>query len=147
TRNQEVRTAGAAERMEEETVQRLNANGAFAPAERRVTRQSAANGQTELVTETYSQIAGSGVSDPLGLSQRLRVTTVGTADGGQQTIREVEVRNPVAPYEPLRVVERTVETVRAIGPDRWEIQRQVFALDGNSRLVPIMTENGEATGK
>jgi len=147
TRNREVRTAGATERTEEETIQRLDANGALTPAERRVTRRSTANGQDQLTTETYFQNIGAGVSDALGLNQRLRVTTVGTADGGQQTIRELEARNPAAPNEPLRVVERTVETVRATGPDRWEIQRQIFALDGNGRLAPSITENGEAAGK
>jgi hypothetical protein len=146
-RNQEVRTAGATERIEVATIQRLDPNGALTPAERSVTRRSVANGQDQLVIETYSRNVGAAVSDPLALNQRLRVTTVGTADGGRQTIRELETRNPVAPNEPLGVVERTVETVRTIGRDRWEVQRQDFGLDGNGRLAPVITENGEVTGK
>ena len=58
-----------------------------------------------------------------------------------------EARNPAAPNQPLRVVERTVETFRQISPGRWEVQRQVFALDGNNRLSPVLTEKGESAGK
>ena len=150
TRNQEVRKTAATERLEEETVRRLDANGALTPAERKVTRRSGASGQERVVTETYSQNIGGMIRRPdnrLELDQRLRLTTVTTADGGRQTTQEREARNPVAPNDPLRVVERTVETVRPIGPDRWETQRQVFAADGNGRLVPIITEKGESTGK
>ncbi|HET9943382.1 MAG TPA: hypothetical protein VFR05_08575, partial [Terriglobia bacterium] len=83
----------------------------------------------------------------LELSQRVRSTTSATADGGQQTVREVEERDPVNPNAPLRVTGRTVDTIRRVGPDQWELQRQVFALDGNGRLVPVATEKGQATGK
>lgn len=142
-RNQEVRTTGATERTEEETVRRLDANGALTTAERKVTLRSAANGQDQVVTETYSP----NIRGTLELGQRLRITTVATADGGRQTIHELEARNPAAPNEPLRMAERTVETVRPIGPDRWETERQVFALDGNGRFVPVIAEKGEAAGK
>jgi pyruvate carboxylase len=64
-----------------------------------------------------------------------------------QKVVEVEGRNPAAPYGPLRVEERIVETVRAVGQDRFETQRQVFTLDGNGKLVPAMADKGQSVGK
>ena len=144
TRTQEVRTAGT-ERVEEETVHRANASGTLELSEKRVTQHSKSNGQDQSVTEIYTENVGGlfrRSDNRLELDQRVRVTSA-----GEQTIREVEARNPLAPNEPLRVIERTVETRRQVGPDRWEVQRQVFARDGNGRLVPIVTEKGEASGK
>ena len=144
TRNREVRKTGPTERLEDETVRRLDATGAFKPAERTVTRRSTATGRDEVVTETYSAIIG---GNGLELYTRLRITTVATADGGQQIIQELEGRNPVTPNEPLRVINRAVETRRPIGPDQWETQRQVFTPDASGRLAPVIAEKGEATGK
>jgi hypothetical protein len=145
TRNAEVRVTGS-ERVAEETVQRLNDNGALALTERKVTKQSNANGRDETVTETYLAPAqGRGSSDGrLELDQRVRQTTASSPGGEQQTIREVEGRSPGSPNEPWRVVERTVETLRQIAPGRFEVQRQVFVLDANGRFVPVLTEKGEA---
>ena len=81
-----------------------------------------------------------------GLSRRIRVSSTVTADGGRNTIEEVEERNPVAPNDPLRLVRRTVTTVRQIGPDRWSTERQIFERDQNGRLVPIATETEETAG-
>ena len=148
TWNQEVRTAGG-ERVAEETVGRLTDNGTVALSERRITRQSKINGADQTVIEMYSQGVQGSVwgTSTLQLNERVRFTTTPTPDGGQQTTREVEGRNPVAPNEPLRVIERTVETFRPVGPDRWEMQRQVFGLDGNGRLTPVLTETGESREK
>jgi hypothetical protein len=138
-RNQEVRTSGAS-RVTEETVQRIGDNGRLALSEKKVTTQSKSGGQDNTVIETYS---GTG----LQLNERVRTTTSTTSDRGQQTVREVEARHLGEANAPLRVIQRTIETVRQIGPDRWEMQRQVFALDGNGRLVPVLTEKGQASGK
>jgi hypothetical protein len=62
-------------------------------------------------------------------------------------VREVEGRKPGSPNEPLRVIERTVETVKQTGPNQWEVQREVYALDGNGRLVAVTKERGKASGK
>lgn len=137
-RNQEVRTAGA-EQITEETLHRINDKGTLALSEKKVTTQSKSGGQDHAITETYT-------GTRLELSQRVRTTT-STTPGGQEIVREVEARNLATPNAPLRVVERTVETRRQIGPDRWEIQRQVFALDGNGRLIPVLTEKSESVGK
>src|SRR5688572_21450082 len=137
TRSEEVKAAPG-QRVAEETVRRADVNGNLSVAERRVTKQSKTNTQDETVSETYLQRIEGVVSsgNRLELSQRVRSTTSATADGGQQTVREVEERDPVNPNAPLRVTGRTVDTIRRVGPDQWELQRQVFALDGNGRLVP-----------
>jgi hypothetical protein len=135
-------------RATEETVRRPGLDGNLYVGERSVTTQSGINGQSETLTEIYtdSALGVAGVEGRLQLEQRVRLTTANSA-AGQQTIREVESRNPGAPRDRLRVTERTIETLRRVGPDRWEVQRDVFALDGNGRLAPVRTERGEAVGK
>jgi hypothetical protein len=148
SRSQEVRLEGSAQ-VTEETVRRPSLNGNLDVGERTVTTQSKSNGQDQTITEIYASentLGVAGADNRLQLNQRLRVTTT-ISDAGQQTIREVEERNPGAPRDRLRVTERTIETLRQIGPNRWEVQREVFALDGNGRLVPVQTERGQAVGK
>ena len=147
TRNQEVRMGAGGDRTEEEVVYRLDITGNLAPSERNVTRRYVENGREQLITETYYQDIGAGYSSPLMVNRRVVSTTVTMPDGGRQTTSELEAPNPTTAGQPLRVVQRSVETVRPIGPDRWEIQRQVLALDGNGRLAPFMVESGETTGK
>jgi hypothetical protein len=79
------------------------------------------------------------------LSERVRTSTTVTPDGGRSTVEEVEARNPVAAGDPMRVRQRTVSTLRKIGPDRWVTERQVFELDVNGRLVPTVTETQETS--
>lgn len=149
THAKEVRTEGA-EHVEEETIQRLDANGALSLNEKNITRRSTVDGKDQVTTETYSRnVAGGGQlsGNQLKLTERHRITTTPTPDGGHQTVEEVESGNPVAPSDPLRVVERTVETVRKVGPDQWETERQVFALDGNGKLVPVISEKGQSAGQ
>jgi hypothetical protein len=148
TRSEELRTSGT-ERTAEQTVRKLNVNGKLEVTEKTVTKQSKTNGQEETLVETYAQnVEGLvGAGNRLELNQRVRSTTSVSPDGSQQTTREVEGRSAVSPNSPLRVIERTVETVRQVAPNQWEVQRQVFALDGNGRLVPVLTEKGRGTAK
>jgi hypothetical protein len=53
----------------------------------------------------------------------------------------------VAPDDPLRIVRRTIETVRRTGAGRWETNRQVFERDPNNRLVLTISETGETTDR
>jgi len=135
-RGGEVReTAGTSEQIEEETIQRPDLNGALAVIETNLIRRSNANGQEHVVIETSAPDP-----DAYGgsrLSQRVQRTTIATAEGGRSTVEEVEARSPVAPRDPLRVIRRTVTTVRPIGGDRWVTERQVFEpdLEGRLRLV------------
>jgi hypothetical protein len=147
SRSQQVRLEGGG-RLTEETVRRPGLDGNLYVGERRVTTQSRSDGQDQILTEIYSDSAlgVAGVEGRLQLNQRVRVITE-TSAAGQQTIREVEARSPGAPGDRLRITERTIETLRRVGPDRWEVQREVFALDGNGRLTPVRSERGEADGK
>ena len=73
------------------------------------------------------------------LSQRIRRSTTATGDG-ESTVEEIEARSRVSPSDPMRVVQRTVVTVRNIAPD-WQVtERQVFELDVNGRLAPVVRE-------
>jgi hypothetical protein len=145
TRNSEVRKTGTTGSTEEETVNRTDANGSLRPFQRTLTRKTSANGRDEAVTETYTQPSAQS-NGQLELKERTRTTTTTTPDGGHQTVQELERRHPI-PNGPLRVVERTVETMRAVGPDRWETERQVFRLDANGRLVPAIADRGQSVGK
>jgi hypothetical protein len=147
TRRGEAREIGA-ERIEEDTIQRRDINGKLALDEKTVTRRSNANAQDDVVIEIYAPyVDGLPRSDSrLPLSQRVHRTTTATADGGRYTIEEVEGRNLVAPNDPLRVIRRTVTTVRQIGTDRWVTERQLFERDVNGRLRLVIDETEERVG-
>src|SRR6185503_7318762 len=123
-RHGEAREIGASERIEEETIQRRDLNGNLVVEERNVTRRSNANDKEQVVIETYAPYADG--LPRLALSQRVHRTTTATADGGRYTVEEVEGRSLVAPNDPMRMIRRTVTTVRQIGTDRWVTERQVF---------------------
>ena len=143
-RNADVRSMGPTERVEEETIQRLDINGRLTPSQRVVTRRSESNGQEQVIIETYSDAEGL-ARTPAGfsLSERIRRSTTATADGSS-TVEEVEARSRVAPGDPMQVVRRTVITVRAAGPNRQSTERQVFERDVNGRLTLVLRDTEEA---
>ena len=149
TRSGEIREIGASERIEEEMIQRPAMNGNLAVDERNVTRRYSANEQDHEVIETYGPYAdGWPRSDNrLSLSQRVHRTTTATADGGRYTVEEVVGRSRVAPDDPMRVIRRTVTTVRRIGTDRWVTERQVFERDVNGRLQLLINDTEERGGE
>lgn len=148
TRRGERREIGAAERIEEETVHRPDMNGKLVVQERRVTRRVNANQREDEVTETYAPYADGVLRSggPLALSQRVHRTTTPTADGGRHTVEQVEARSRVAPSDPIRLVRRTVTTVRPAGADRWMTQRQEFTRDVNGRMQLVTNETEERAG-
>jgi hypothetical protein len=149
TRRRESRETSASERVQEQTIQRLDVNGRVAPVERTVVQASTANGREEEVTETFAPYldrlpaSGSGLT----LSARVTRTTTKSADGGSSSIEEVEARNPAAPGDPMRVTRRIVTTIRSIGADRTVTEREVFERDVNGRLQRISSEVEESSGK
>jgi hypothetical protein len=148
-RRREARERGPSDRMEEETIERLDLNGKLIVDERNVTRRSDANGQEHVVIETYAPYADGFLrhDSELALSQRLQRTTRTTADGGRHTVEDVEGRSQVAPGDPLRLIRRTVTTVRPIGGQRWVTERQVFERDVNGRLALLFNDVEERTGR
>jgi hypothetical protein len=133
---------------EEETVHTPDTNGRLVPSERIVTRRSGSDGQEQVIVETYSQGAEGFMRSGgrMALSRRIRRTTTTTADG-ESTVEEIEARSRVSPSDPMRVVQRTVVTVRNIAPDRRVTERQVFELDVNGRLAPVVRETEETLAK
>jgi hypothetical protein len=150
TRNQEVRTVGRGEVVEEETIRSLDGTGKLAVSEKMITHRSTNNGSDQVVIEVYSSYTPGLAPEPgsrLAFKQRIRVTTTRTANGGSQTISETEAPDPAILNGPIRLVTRTVETVQQIEPDVWETQRQTFTRDGSGRLVPFTKDKQEAIGK
>jgi hypothetical protein len=150
-RTGESRQYGPSQRLDEETVRRADDNGNLTLRERTLTRRIASEGRDEEVTETFAPEDGSSIRSGAPLSrlrliQVVRRSTTALADGGFRRIEEVERRNPVAPSEPLRVIQRTFTTVRRAGPDRWMTEREVFELDVNGRFVPTIKETEEKIG-
>jgi hypothetical protein len=47
----------------------------------------------------------------------------------------------------MRVIRRTVTTVRQIGTDRWVTERQVFERDVNGRLQLLIKDTEERVGR
>lgn len=137
----DARQIGPSEWLQEETIQRPDLSGNLTLSERVVTRHSTANGRENLIIETYSQTEGLFRFDMRpALTQRVRRSTTATADGGRETVEEVEARSLVAPGDPLRVIRRSVVTVRRLGPTRWSTERRVFEMDVNGRMAPVIVD-------
>ena len=79
------------------------------------------------------------------LSTKLGVTTV--TNDGSRTVEETEERNPASPSEPLRVTRRSVTTVRRTGGESSVSEQQLFELDVNGRLVPVLAQTERTSGK
>ena len=145
SRSQELRISGPSEYTEEETIHRLDVNGNLILTERNVTSRSQSGGVDRTVLETFSLDIGGVIrsDNHLELSQRVRRTTTPDAEGGGRTIEEVEERVASSPAEPVRIVRRSVETIKRVDAGRWESDLQLFNLDPNGRLVLVERETGE----
>jgi hypothetical protein len=112
---------------------RRDLNGRDAVSEKVVTHRDRTKDEERVVIETYAPLI---YADRLELNWRVsRVTTV-TQDGSQ-TVEKTQERNPVSPSETLRVVQRSVTTVRKSGEDSYVSERHIFEPDGNGRLVLV----------
>ena len=146
TRHADNRDDGSAEHVVEETVSQPDMNNVVGISERNVTRRSASNGREDVVIERYVARDPSAVhrsESRMDLSERTRLSTTTAADGTRQTVEEVEGRSPVASGDPMRLRRRIVTTVRPLGGDESIVERQVFDLDTNGRLVLTATERRE----
>ena len=143
TRHADNRDDGSAEHLVEDTVSQPDMNNVVGISERNVTRRSTSNGREDVVTERYVARDPSAVhrsESRMDLSQRTRISTTTAADGTRETVEEVEGRSPVASGDPMRLRRRIVTTVRPLGGDQSVVERQVFDLDANGRLVLTATE-------
>jgi hypothetical protein len=139
----------SAENIGDQTVHGIDLDGNTALRDRIITRASESRGEQQVVIETYSQNAEGFVrSDSrLALKQRVRRSITTAADGGTITIEETEARNPQAPNDPMRVVQRTVLSVRKVAPGRWETERQVFERDVNGRFVLVTRDTQQTSDR
>jgi hypothetical protein len=138
-------TAQPSAGMETETVATLgnrDLNGTIAFGEKVVTNRARTDEGEQVIVQTYLPSSEGG---RLALSRRVRRVTMATTDGSQ-TVEETEERNPVSPSEPLRIVRRTVTTVRR-SDDAYVTERQMFEVDINSRLVPVLSQTEQTSGK
>ena len=116
-------------------------NGREAVSGKVVTRRAQTNDEERVVVETYIPLM---YADRLELNRRVRrVTTV--IQDGSQTVEETEERNPGSPSEPMRVVQRSVTTVRKSGSDSYVSERHVWERDANGRFVPVLKQTERAS--
>jgi hypothetical protein len=73
------------------------------------------------------------------LTRRIRRVTTARSDG-TDTVEATEELNPVAPNEPLRLILRSLTTVRGSESTGCDIERRVFKRDTNERFVLVLTE-------
>jgi hypothetical protein len=144
----DVRRTGPTERVEEETLQRPDVNGRLTATERIVTRRSDANGLEQATIERYLQNAEGFMrsGERFALEERIHRSTTATSTG-HSMVEEVEARNRFSPGDPMRIVRRTVVTVRNIAPNRQVTERQVFELDVNGRMTPVLSETTETAAQ
>jgi hypothetical protein len=120
----------------ESVTTRRDVNGKDAVSEKVMTHRDQTEDEERVVIETYAPLF---YADRLELKRRVhRVTTV-TPDGSQ-TVEETEERNPSSPSEPLRVIQRSLTTVRKSGSDSYVSERHVWERDVNGRFVLTQTE-------
>ena len=112
-------------------------NGREVVSEKVVTRRDRTKDEERVVIETYVPLI---YADRLELKRRVRRVTA-VAQDGSQTVEEIEERNAALPGEPLRLVQRSVTTLRSSGADSYVSERKVFEPDGNGRLVLVRKED------
>ena len=105
----------------ESVTTRRDLNGRDAVSEKVMTHRDRTKDEERVVIETYAPLM---YADRLELNRRVRRVTTETRDGSQ-TVEETEERNPGSPSEPLRVVRRSVTTVRRSGSDSYVSERHV----------------------
>ena len=102
-----------------------------------MTHRTRTHDEERVVFETYLPVE---YADRLALHRRVRRVTTATQEGSQ-IIEETAERNSASPSEPLRVIERSVTTLRGggseSGSDSWVSERKIFERDGNGRFVLV----------
>jgi hypothetical protein len=125
------------------TLRNRDLNGTVSVDEKVVTHRTRTNDDERVIIETYLPSIEAG---RLALARRVRRVTTVTHDGSK-TVEDTEERNRASPSEPLRVVRRSVTTMRRSGTDSYVSERQVFELDVNGRFVPVLSQVEQASGK
>ena len=111
-------------------------------SEQVVTHRSRTGDADQVIIEIYEPSIEEG---RLALNRRVRRVTTATSDGSR-TVEEVEKPNPVAPGDPVRIVRRSVTTVRQSGTGSSVTEREIFELDVNGRFVLVYSESERSSG-
>jgi len=122
--------------VSESVTMRRDANGRDAVTEKVVTHRDVTDDGERVVIELYLPAIEAG---QLALHRRINRMTTATSYG-VQTVENTEEQNPAAPAEPMRVVRRTVTTVRTGAGDSRVRERQYFERDANGRFVLVRTQ-------
>jgi hypothetical protein len=112
-------------------------------SERAVTHRSRTGDEDEVLIEIYRPSIEAG---RLALSRRVRRVTTATSEGSR-IVEEVEAVNPAAPSDPMRIVRRSVTTVRESGTGSSATEREIFERDVNGRFVLVCSESERSSGR
>jgi hypothetical protein len=112
-------------------------NGAQRVGQQVITRSSRIPHGEEVVTEIYLPGLEGG---RLALSSRVRRVTTTSSDKSETTVEETEARSSASPGDPMRLIKRSITTVRTDASGAKVTEQQVFELDVNGRLVPVLTQ-------
>lgn len=119
-----------------DTLTQRDVNGVERVGRQVITRSSRIPQGEEVVLETYSPSVQEG---RLALSRRIRRLTTKTSDG-TQTVEETEARSEASPGDPMRVIKRSVTTVRTDASGVQTTEQQLFELDVNGRFAPVLRQ-------
>lgn len=117
------------------TVLERGLSGVDKVTEKVVTHVSDTSDGQEVVIETYRPLV---YEQRLDLAQRVRRVTTVTTDG-TETVEDTERVPRGSPHERMRIVRRTVTTIRKSGTDGYVTERRLFEVDLNGRFVPVET--------
>jgi hypothetical protein len=122
---------------------RRDLSGRDAVSEKVVTHHDRTNDGERVVIEIYLPRE---YADRLALDRRVRRVSTVTQDGNQ-TVEEIEERNPGSPSEPMRIIQRSVTTVHRSGSEAYVSERLVYEPDVNGRLVLVRKQTEGASRK
>jgi hypothetical protein len=118
------------------TLHNRDLNGRPIVSGRVVTEHSLSDTEEQVLIETYLPGPQEG---RLVLTRRIRRVTTARSYG-IDTVEETEELNPGAPREPLRLIQRSLTTMRGSESTGYDIERRVFRRDTNQRFVLVLTE-------
>jgi hypothetical protein len=110
-------------------------NGHDIVNERVVTHRSQTSNEERVIVETYTPSIEAG---RLALRRRVERVTSLTGDA-RETVEETAENNPASISEPMRIVKRSVTTIRTDSTGSTVSERQEFERDTNGRLVLVRT--------
>lgn len=103
-------------------------------------RSPQGDGGEKIVEETFSRNIGGTTrygDGKLHLDQRLTIVRTPLSGDREQVVQELYQRNPVAPSEDLRIIERVVTISRPLPGGRTEEKIEIQARDGNRGLKTV----------